>query len=578
MKLLLLLLAFCGLSLLRCEEKFVPYDYSATIECLEIPNKPQYNGGIILNPDLQNGSQSWSQFGNSKVDFREFGGNKFVVATQRNQSTDSVSQKVYLEKGILYTFSAWLQVSIGNAPVSAVFKKNGEAMHAGSVVAESKCWSMLKGGLTVDESGPADLYFESENTTVEIWVDSVSLQPFTQEEWNSHQEQRINKARKGLVRVRVVNNKGETVPNATITIEQRRLGFPFGSAVGSNILWNQAYQNWFTKRFTVTTFENEMKWYSTEKERGRENYTTADAMLRFFKRHGIAVRGHNVIWDHPRYQTNWVKSLSGNDLYNAVKRRVFSVVSRYKDQLAGWDVVNENLHFSYFESKMGPKASYNIYAMAHAVDPRTTMFMNEFFTLEKPQDLAASPARYLQKLRELRSIQVAGKIPLGIGLESHFRIPNIPYMRSALDTLAATGLPIWLTEIDITAPPNVRAKYFEQVLREGHAHPYVKGMVIWTAYYPPSCYQMCLTDGNFRNLPTGDVVDKLLREWGGLGTQSTGVTNADGFFEASLFHGDYDLNISHPFTNSISSYNFTLSTHDDGSTSQTQPSIFVFSA
>lgn len=55
---------------------------------------------------------------------------------------------------------AWLQVTNGTAPVSAVFKKNGEYKHAGSVVAESKCWSMLKGGLTVDESGPAELYFE----------------------------------------------------------------------------------------------------------------------------------------------------------------------------------------------------------------------------------------------------------------------------------------------------------------------------------------------------------------------------------------------------------------------------------
>ncbi|XP_010431685.1 PREDICTED: uncharacterized protein LOC104716033 [Camelina sativa] len=577
MKLLLLLLAFCVLSLSRCEEKSVPYDYSASIEesnCLEIPNKPQYNGGIIVNPDLQNSSQGWSQFGNAKVDFREFRGNKFVVATQRNQSNDSVSQKVYLEKGILYTFSAWLQVSVGNAPVNAVFKKNGEYKYAGSIVAESKCWSMLKGGLTVDESGHADLYFESANTTVEIWVDSVSLQPFTQEEWNSHHEQSIDKERKGAVKIKVVNDKGETVPNATITIEQRRLWFPFGCAVENNILGNQAYQNWFTKRFTVTTFGNEMKWYSTERERGIEDYTNADAMLRFFKQHGIAVRGHNILWDDPKYQPGWVYSLSGNDLYNAVKRRVFLVVSRYKGQLASWDVVNENLHFSFFESKLGYKSSYNAFSMAHAFDPRTTMFMNEYNTLEQPQDQSSSPARYLQKLRELQSIRVAGNIPLGIGLESHFSTPNIPYMRSALDTLGATGLPIWLTEVDVDAPDNVRAKYFEQVLREGHAHPKVRGIVMWTGYSPRGCYRMCLTDGNFRNLPTGDVVDRLIREWGGFRSQTTGVTDANGFFEASLFQGDYVLNISQPFTRSKASYNFTL-TPNDSSSSVTKPSIFV---
>ncbi|KAL1215825.1 Endo-1,4-beta-xylanase 5 [Cardamine amara subsp. amara] len=569
MKLLLLLLAFCSISLSRCQEKLVPYDYSATIECLENPYKPQYNGGIIVNPDLQNGSQGWSQFGNAKVDFREFGGNKFVVSQQRNQSYDSVSQKVHLEKGLLYTFSAWLQVNKGNAPVRAVFKTNGEFKLAGSVVAESKCWSMLKGGLTVDESGPAELYFESEDATVEIWVDSVSLQPFTQKEWNSHHEQSINKARKGAMRIKVVDSEGQPIPNATISIVQNKLGFPFGSAVESNILGNQQYQNWFTQRFTVTSFENEMKWYSTEKVRGKEDYSTADAMLHFFKSHGIAVRGHNIVWADPRFQPGWVKSLSGNDFYNAVKQRVYSVVSRYKGQLAGWDVVNENLHFSYFESKMGPRASYDIYTMAHNIDPTATMFMNEYNTLEQPKDGNSSPARYMQKLRELQSIK---NIRLAIGLESHFNTPNIAYMRSALDTFAATGLPIWLTEIDIDAPPNVRAQYFEQVLREGHAHPQVKGIVMWTAYNPSGCYRMCLTDGNFKNLPTGDVVDKLLREWGGLRSETTGVTDADGFCEASLFYGDYDINISHPFTNSGAARNFKLTFND--ASSQTQPSIF----
>ncbi|XP_018448450.1 endo-1,4-beta-xylanase 5-like [Raphanus sativus] len=558
MKLLLLLLAFCCISLSRCEEKYVPYDYSATIDCQGNPNKPQYNGGIIVNPDLQNGSQGWSQMGNAKVDFTEMGGNKFVIARGRNQSNDSVSQKVYLEKGLLYTFSAWLQVSQGNSPVKAVFKKSGENKLAGSVIAESKCWSMLKGGLTVDESGPADLYFESEDTTAEIWVDSVSLQPFTQEEWNSHQEQIINMTRKGAVRIRAVNSAGGPVPNATISIVQNRLGFPFGCAVESNILGNQAYQDWFNKRFTVTAFGNEMKWYSTEVVRGKEDYSTADAMVKLFKQHGIAIRGHNIIWDNPIYQPSWVKTLNGPDLYNAVKRRVYSVVTRYKGQLDGWDVVNENLHFSFLEDKLGPKASYNVFAQAHALDPRTTMFMNEYNTLEQPGDSASTPARYLQKLRELKSIHVAGNIPLGIGLQSHFSTPNIPYMRSALDIFAATGLPIWLTEVDVSAPPNVQASYFEQVLREGHAHPQVKGMVTWSGYNPKGCYRMCLTDGNFRNLPTGDVVDKLLREWGGLRGQTTGLTDADGFFEASLFHGDYNLDISNPLTNSTASYSFNF--------------------
>ncbi|KAH0877401.1 hypothetical protein HID58_064795, partial [Brassica napus] len=105
------------------------------------PNKPQYNGGIIVNPGLQNGLEGWSQYGNDKVNFTEFEGNKFVIVRGRNQPYDSVkAQKVCLEKGLLCTFSGiydfkfhatWLQVGQGNAPVRAVFKKNGEHKHAG---------------------------------------------------------------------------------------------------------------------------------------------------------------------------------------------------------------------------------------------------------------------------------------------------------------------------------------------------------------------------------------------------------------------------------------------------------------
>jgi GH35 family endo-1,4-beta-xylanase len=72
-----------------------------------------------------------------------------------------------------------------------------------------------------------------------------------------------------------------------------RLGFPFGSAINKNILSNSAYHNWFTLRFTVTTFEDEMKWYTNEYAPGKENYYEADEMLRYKKKHGIFVRGHN---------------------------------------------------------------------------------------------------------------------------------------------------------------------------------------------------------------------------------------------------------------------------------------------
>ncbi|KAF7827513.1 endo-1,4-beta-xylanase 5-like [Senna tora] len=533
---------------------------------MEIPQKPQYGGGIIINPEFNNRLEGWTAFGDAKIEHRELRGNKFIVAHSRNQPYDSVSQKIYLQRNMLYSLSAWIQVSEGNdAPVSAIVKTSEGFKHCGTIFAESNCWSMLKGGFMVDTSGLAELYFESNNTSVEIWVDSVSLKQFTQKQWRFHQEQSIEKARKKKVLIQAIDAQGNPLPNATLSLVQTRSGFPFGSGISRHILTNAAYQNWFTSRnFTATVFGDEMKWYSTEYARGTEDYSASDAMLKFAQQHNIAVRGHNIFWDDPNYQPGWVPSLPPDQLSTAVQKRLNSVVSRYKGQLIGWDVVNENLHFSFFESKLGENASAKIYHDVREIDGGTTLFMNEFNTVEDSRDGSAAPGKYLQKLREIQSYGGGGGgWAIGIGLEAHFSIPpNLPYMRASIDTLAASGSPIWITELDVSSQPN-QAEYLEQILREAHSHPKVQGIMMWTGWTPGGCYRMCLTDNNFKNLPTGDVVDKLLREWGFTKAKVEGNTNPDGFFEATLFHGDYEVRINHPNINNYSAQHLQVMRSDE---------------
>ncbi|XP_020277250.1 uncharacterized protein LOC109851496 [Asparagus officinalis] len=255
------------------------------------------------------------------------------------------------------------------------------------------------------------------------------------------------------MRFRVVDSRGNAIPNATIVLNQKRPGFPFGSSMDSIILSNTAYQNWFTSRFTVTTFGNEMKWYSTENFQGKEDYHVCDAMIAFAKQHGIRVRGHNIVWDDPQYIQTWIKALSEPQLEFATNKRINSVVSRYRGQVIAWDVVNENLHFSFFEDRMGKGASGSFYQKASQLDPNTLMFLNDFNTLEVPGDVMSTPAKYLQKLNEMWSFP-GNKAKMAIGLEGHFGWPNIPYMRSALDTLANAKVPIWLTEVDVSNDAN----------------------------------------------------------------------------------------------------------------------------
>ncbi|XP_019074438.2 endo-1,4-beta-xylanase 5-like, partial [Vitis vinifera] len=517
--------------------------YGNDFQCLEKPHKAQYGGGIVLNPELDDGLEGWSAFGEAKIEERVSGGNNFIVAHSRNQPYDSSSQKLHLQKDKLYTFSAWIQVSSGSAPVAAVLKTNAGLKYAGAVVAESGCWSMLKGGLTVDASGPAQLYFESKNTSVEIWVDSISLQPFTQEQWKSHQHQSVEKTRKRNVRLQAIDVKGNPITGATMALKQNKANFPIGAVINEFVINNTVYQNWFTKRFTVATFGNQLKWYSNERSPGKENYSFPDAMLQFCKKNGINVRGHNILWDDPVMQPKWVPSLSPTQLRSAADRRINSVVNRYRGQFIAWDVVNENLHFTFFEDRLGANYSAAVFQKTHQLDPEPVLFLNDYNTLERIDDASVKPRRYLEKLKEIRSFS-GGKLSLGIGLEGHFEAaPNLPYVRAAIDTLAEAKVPVWITELDVSTMPD-QARHFGEILEEAHAHPAVNGIVTFGTWSPRGCYRMCLTDGNFKNLPPGDVLDKLLKQWSHEGL--VGVTNADGFFDSSLFHGDYQVRVTHP--------------------------------
>ena len=73
--------------------------------------------------------------------------------------------------------------------------------------------------------------------------------------------------------------------------------------------------------------------------------------------------------------------------------------------------------------------------------------MNDFNVVETCSDVNSIVDTYISKIRELER---GGVSMDGIGLEGHFTIPNPPLMRAILDKLATLGLPIWLTEVDIS--------------------------------------------------------------------------------------------------------------------------------
>ncbi|KAH9655239.1 GH10 domain-containing protein [Citrus sinensis] len=523
------------------------YDFTAYTECKELPEQPLYNGGMLKNHPPENFS-SIAHFSTG------FYTPAFILHNLTpgtiycfSSKNPYVSMNFYLPMHVarccngsyfLYCITVWLKIEGANsAHVRASLKTENSVYNCvGSAAAKQGCWSFLKGGFVLDSpSNLSILFFQnSDDRDINIAVASASLQPFTDEQWRFNQQYIINTERKRAVTIHAADGSGDTLQGAEITIEQVSKDFPFGSAIASTILGNLPYQKWFVERFNAAVFENELKWYATEPEQGKINYTIADQMMEFVRSNQLIARGHNIFWEDPKYTPAWVRNLTGPALQSAVNSRIQSLMNKYKEEFIHWDVSNEMLHFDFYEQRLGHDATLHFYETAHQSDPLATLFMNEFNVVETCSDENSTVDRYISRLRELKR---GGVLMDGIGLESHFTVPNLPLMRAILDKLATLNLPIWLTEVDISGKldKETQAVYLEQVLREGFSHPSVNGIMLWTALHPNGCYQMCLTDNNLQNLPAGNIVDKLLKEW--QTGEVTGHTDGHGSFS---FYGFLD--------------------------------------
>lgn len=76
----------------------------------------------------------------------------------------------------------------------------------------------------------------------------------------------------------------------------------------------------------------------------------------------------------------------------------------------------------------------------------------------------------------------------------------------------------------------------------------MKGIITFAGPESAGFTTLPLVDMNFKNTPAGDVVDKLLAEWKSPSFEIT--ADDEGFVDASLFHGDYNVTVQHPRTNS----------------------------
>jgi endo-1,4-beta-xylanase len=230
-------------------------------------------------------------------------------------------------------------------------------------------------------------------------------------------------------------------------------------------LWNQV------------TPENAGKWASVEGVRNNYQWANLDKIYQFAKSNGLPFKEHTFVWG--QQYPGWIATLDSASQRDEVEEWIRLFGERYPN--ADFiDVVNEPTHDQPpFKAAIGGAGvtgyDWVIWAFekAREFNPDAKLHLNEYGVLNG----WVSINTYIKIINLLKERNLID----GIGLQGHFlESTSAAIIRSKLDQLAKTGLPIYITEYDLNIKDDAQqlAKYQEQIPAL-YEHPAVAGITLW---------------------------------------------------------------------------------------------------
>lgn len=227
--------------------------------------------------------------------------------------------------------------------------------------------------------------------------------------------------------------------------------FPVGTACMTGQFNDPDWARLVQTHFNQLTPEWEMKMEYILQMDGSYRFEAPDQIAKVAREHGMGLFGHALIWyaqDHP-----WFKAMVDDRARFTIEydRYIHALAGRWRDQIHGWDVVNEavthegdGLRDCVWSQGLGGTEAYIIRAFeqAHQAAPDAILFLNDYDLENKPN----KGATYLKLVERL----LKAGVPLsGLGTQSHLEI-DIPagQISAFIGEMAQFGLPIHVAELD----------------------------------------------------------------------------------------------------------------------------------
>jgi endo-1,4-beta-xylanase len=238
------------------------------------------------------------------------------------------------------------------------------------------------------------------------------------------------------------------------------------------------------REFNSATPENVLKWERVHPQPDRYDFAPSDAYVAFAEKYGMFIVGHTLVWHSqtPRwvFENGQGQPLTRDELLARMKDHITTVVGRYKGRIKGWDVVNEalnedgSLRASPWMRIIGPDYVVKAFQFAHEADPAAELYYNDY-NLDYP-------AKRDGAIRLVKTLQAAGVPIHAVGTQEHLKLttPSIALVDSSIRLIAATGVKVNVTELDIDMLPaatrNATADVSVRAAAAASLDPYKAGL------------------------------------------------------------------------------------------------------
>ncbi len=262
--------------------------------------------------------------------------------------------------------------------------------------------------------------------------------------------------------------------------------------LGNGYETNQAYR--FTEYWNQITPGNAGKWGSVEGSRDVMNWTQLDIAYALAKDNGFPYRHHVLVWGNQ--QPEWIETLSPEEQLEEIEEWFAAVAERYPD-IDYLEVVNEPLHDppnqddngggNYINALGGTNDLYGTgwdwvikaFEIAKECFSDSTRLMLNDYSIPNSNSSTTEYLNLISLLQERNLIDC-------IGIQGHAFSTRGPMatVSANLDRLAATGLPIMVTEMDIDGGLNDpteqdQLEEYQRIFPIFWEHPAVIGITLW---------------------------------------------------------------------------------------------------